>query len=204
MIVILGGTFDPIHTGHLALAKQADQTLAPSKVLFMPCKQPVHKATSGITSAHRINMIKLAIKDEANFAIDLREINRETPSYALESLISFRHEYPKVPLFFIIGMDSLNTLHKWHKWQDCISNSNFLVFQRPGETFQPNPEVAPFISGDINDAIKDLPLAGHIFLAQHQQVAISSSALRTNLTQYKNNFLPEAVSDYIKQHRLYQ
>ncbi|WP_372771257.1 nicotinate-nucleotide adenylyltransferase [Pseudoalteromonas sp.] len=204
MIVILGGTFDPIHSGHLALAKQANQLLKPDKVLFMPCKQPVHKATSGITSAHRINMINLAIQNDANFAIELREINRDTPSYALESLISFRQQYPTEPIFFLIGMDSLNTLHTWFKWQECLANSNFLVFQRPGETFQPDPQVAPYIQGNINDSLEQLPLAGHIYLAQHQQVAISSSELRSNLMQLKNDFLPEAVSDYIKQHRLYQ
>lgn len=204
MIVILGGTFDPIHTGHLALARQANKILAPKKVLFMPCKQPVHKATSGVTSAHRINMIRLAIEGETNFELDLREINRETPSYAVESLASFRQQYPIEPIFFIIGMDSLNTLHKWFKWQDCLANCNFLVFQRPAEQFQPHPDVAEYIVGDIDEASQPLPLAGSIFLAKHQQVAISSSALRTNLTQYHNEFLPDAVSQYIKQHRLYQ
>ena len=204
MIVILGGTFDPIHTGHLALATQANQLLSPSQVLFMPCKQPVHKATSGVTSTHRINMINLAIENQANFALDLREINRETPSYAVESLISFRQQFPKTPLFFIIGMDSLNTLHTWHKWQDCLANSNFLVFQRPGEICKPDQHVVPYIKGDITASLSNVPLAGHIFHAKHQQVAISSSELRTDLNQYKSEYLPAAVSDYIKQYRLYQ
>jgi nicotinate-nucleotide adenylyltransferase len=204
MIVILGGTFDPIHKGHLALATQANQILAPNKVLFMPCKQPVHKATSGITSTHRINMIHLAIEDEANFELDLREINRETPSYALESIASFRQQHANEPIFFIIGMDSLNTLHKWFKWQECLENCNFLVFQRPKEQYHPHPDVTAYIVGDIDEAGQHLPLAGGIFFAKHQQVAISSSELRANFTQYHNDFLPVPVCDYIKQHRLYQ
>ena len=138
MIAVLGGTFDPIHTGHLSIAKQANNLLNPDKLLFMPCKKPVHKKNAKTDCIHRINMLKLATASIANSEIDLREIERNSPSYAVDSLQCLRLQYLNQPLFFIIGMDSLNTLHTWYKWQVCLEHANFLVFKRPKEIFNPD------------------------------------------------------------------
>ena len=201
MIAVLGGTFDPIHTGHLSIAKQANNLLNPDKLLFMPCKKPVHKKNAETDCMHRINMLKLATASIANSEIDLREIERNSPSYAVDSLQSLRLQYLNQPLFFIIGMDSLNTLHTWYKWQVCLEHANFLVFKRPNEIFTPDKTVSKFIAGDINEFHNAPSLSGHIYLTQNQEVAISSSSLRKKLD---DNFLPDTVSHYIKQHNLYQ
>ena len=204
MIAILGGTFDPVHLGHLALAEHATLALNPDTVLFMPCKQPVHKANTMTAADHRIKMLELAIKSYPLFKVDLSEINRPTASYTLETLDSLSQRFSEQPIFFLIGMDSLNSFHTWYQWQACLTKANFLVFQRPGEPFNPDPQVKEFIVGDIAHYFEKPSNSGSIYLIEHQQVAISSSDLRANIHQLSDKYLPYPVASYIKQHRLYQ
>ena len=204
MIIILGGTFDPIHNGHLAIAEQCLEQLEVEKLFFMPCKQPVHKNTPGITTEHRLEMLKLAINNNPSLHIDLREINRQSASYAVDSLQSYRNEYAQSPLFFAIGMDSLNQLHTWHQWQRCLSLANFLVFQRPGEQLNPALAVQQYIAQRSPKKNETIDPAGKIYLMKNNQVAISSSEIRTDFKEIGHQYLPKPVADYIKTHQLYQ
>ena len=204
MIAILGGTFDPIHLGHLAIAEHAKLALNAEPVLLMPCKQPVHKANSMTTADHRIKMLELAIKPYPMFKVDLSEINRPTASYTLETLDSLRQRFTDQPIFFLIGMDSLNSFHTWHQWQTCLTKANFLVFQRPGEQFNPDDSVKQYIKGDVTHYFENPSISGSIYLTEHSQVAISSSDLRANIHSLSKKYLPCSVASYIKLNGLYQ
>lgn len=199
-IGILGGTFDPVHQGHVAMAELAIKEFSLDKVLVMPCKIPVHKAQATAPQSDRIAMLKLAF-NTPQIELDLRELQRKDASYSVLSLQDLRAQHPNAALFFIIGMDSLNNLHTWHQWENCLKHAHFIVFGRQGVAYQPAPQVAPYIQSNEPNA-----LFGTIYLSQHTPPMVASSELRATLaeTPEKPVFLSDAVWNYIQKQRLYQ
>ena len=156
MIAIFGGTFDPIHLGHINMAEQCVQQCGLNTLYFMPCAIPAHKAKPGISDEHRINMLKLAIENNPHFAIDYRELNRDGASYSLLSLQELRAENPAAPIMFLIGMDSFNNLDKWFKWQDIVKLCHIVVYQRPGQHCQVTGELADYKTHAETDDLHQL------------------------------------------------
>ncbi|MDP2911628.1 MAG: nicotinate-nucleotide adenylyltransferase, partial [Candidatus Omnitrophota bacterium] len=141
-IGILGGTFDPVHNGHIYLAKKACAKLRLDKIIFIPSYLPPHKIGVKVTSArHRFNMLKLAIHGNKKFKISDMEIKRRGRSYSVETLRRLRKKYgAKAELFFITGSDSLKELNKWKNLKEILSLCKFVIVARPGFRVKKAPE----------------------------------------------------------------
>ena len=149
-IGILGGTFDPIHLGHIQPARQVFFKYSLDKLLIIPAHKPPHKSNTNTTTEHRVNMVKLICQQEANFELDTREIERTTLSYSVDTVKELKVKYPNSELFFIMGMDSLINFTSWYKWETILQCCNLIVNTRPGYDLQ-----------SINDDTK-LLLANHM------------------------------------------
>lgn len=134
MLGIFGGTFDPIHYGHLSAAWQVFQSLNLTELRFMPCNLPPHRAAPLATSEHRLNMLKLAIKDVPGFTIDDRELKTNDISYTVNSLTSIRHEVGDTPICLILGADAFNQIHTWHEPEKIMKLAQIVVLGRPDIT----------------------------------------------------------------------
>jgi nicotinate-nucleotide adenylyltransferase len=152
-IGILGGTFDPVHNGHLYLAKKACQRLKLSKILFIPTYIPPHKKHVKVTQArHRYDMLKLAISGNRKFKLSNMEIKRKGRSYSVETLRRLKKKYgSSVELFFITGSDSLKELNKWKNLKEILKLCKFVVVERPGFKAWKIPESLIFIKINAKD-----------------------------------------------------
>lgn len=211
---LFGGTFDPIHYGHLrpveALAKQVNL----QKVILLPNHVPPHRPQPEASPIQRLEMVRLAIQGNPLFTIDTRELEKNSPSYTLETLIAFRQELgPRQPLAFIIGQDSLLSIHTWYGWDKLLDNCHLLVCSRPGyATHFSDPIMQNWLQQhktENPDQLRHTP-HGYIFLADTPLVNISATEIRQNLSaglnseKSCNELIPEAVMNYIKQQHLYQ
>jgi nicotinate-nucleotide adenylyltransferase len=158
---ILGGTFDPIHLGHLAIAHEARRKLGLSKVVFIPSGQPWIKSDREITPAgHRVKMIELAISDIVYYEILTVEIDRPGPSYTEDTLVELRQKLGKGDIFFwILGWDSLNELPRWHNPAEVIKMCRLAVFPRPGSQPPDLDALAKYLPG-IKENTRGLSLNG--------------------------------------------
>jgi len=133
LLALFGGTFDPIHYGHLRPVEQLAREIHLDKVVLIPNNVPPHRPQPEASAEQRLAMLQLAIEGNPLFAIDQRELRRDTPSYTIETLETLRKEYGNVtPLAFIIGQDSLLSLHKWHRWEALLNFCHLVVMRRPG------------------------------------------------------------------------
>ena len=207
-IALFGGTFDPIHIGHINMAKECLAQCKLDTLYFMPCAIPAHKAAPNISDSHRINMLKLAIKPYPYFGLDLRELTRQGPSYSLLSLQELRAEHPDAAILFLMGMDSFNNLDKWYQWQEIIKLCHIVVYQRPGQTCAAQSKLLTYKQHAQITNSNELTrfTAGKLFFLQGKEIAAASSAIRRNLktAPQKTELLSPEVSQYIKEHRLYQ
>lgn len=208
-IAILGGTFDPVHTGHLQTSLNIQSLFNFDTYYFLPCKIPALKPPAFANNQQRIDMLELAIKGHPKFKIDLREINRDSPSYMVETLQSFRSEYQNASITLILGYDSLLSLSQWHQWKNIIKLANLLVINRHEFSNCSIPkEIATLIESHLeknnNNLLKHK--AGLICFFDAGNYEISSSDIRDKLKQQKsvNSNLPKEVYEYIKQWELYQ
>ena len=197
-IGIMGGTFDPIHKGHLSIAKQALTEYALDRVYFMPTGDPPHKTNTLRTPAlHREAMVRLAIEDEPGFAYSDMELRREGKTYTTETLTYFQEEHPGASLYFIVGADSLYSMENWYRPDEILEKATVLAAERE--------------SGDHARLLEQLlhlreTFNARIFLLSGEIVPISSHEIReagANGT-LTGDYLPEAVYSYIKQNGLYQ
>ncbi len=129
---IFGGTFDPIHYGHLRTAFEMLQALALDEVRFIPCGDPPHRGHTYAPAEARLDMVRSAIRQQAGFVLDDREISRDGPSYSVDTLESLRAEYPDASLSLIIGMDAFLGLPKWYRWEEILGLAHIVVAHRPG------------------------------------------------------------------------
>lgn len=207
---LFGGTFDPIHYGHLRPAEALAAEVGLSRVTLLPNHVPPHRPKPEANAQQRLKMIELAIADTPLFAVDDRELHRTTSSYTLETLETIRKERGAAqPLAFIIGQDSLLTLHKWHRWQSLLKVCHLLVLARPGYNERMDtPELQQWLERHrITDArlLSQRP-NGHIYLAGTPQMEISATEIRQCRHQGLNcdNLLPLSVQHYIELRGLYR
>ncbi|NRA70181.1 MAG: nicotinate-nucleotide adenylyltransferase [Gammaproteobacteria bacterium] len=207
-IGVLGGTFDPIHLGHLRSALDIAQDLKLAKVYLMPNHTPPHKKQPQASNEQRLTMLKLATEHCAQLTIDTRELDCDGLSYSVLALESLRQEHPDTPLCFLMGMDSLLTLTRWHRWQDLLTLSHIIVSQRPGWPLPQTGEIANLLSQhrciDANELNQNL--AGKIMVYHAHPLAISSSQIRALIKNKKDPqfLLPDPVIRYIRQQSLYE
>lgn len=194
-IAVLGGTFNPVHNGHIAIAEAALKEFGFSKIVFLPNGNPPHKTKERIIdSSHRCNMIRLAIKDRSEFELSDYEINTKEPSYTVDTQRELKKIY-NCPIYFIIGADSLYTLHRWKSPEILIKECSFIVADRTSDT-----------SNNINEYISKMnSLGANIRALSMPRIDITSTMVRQALTLGKDvsGLVPKKVYEYIRQQKLY-
>lgn len=182
-IGILGGTFDPVHLGHLRLAQEVADTLALSEVRFMPGGTPPHRAAPQTGAAERVAMVKLAIADNPLFTLDERETRRSGPSYSFDTLTELRAEMgPTRPLVLIMGADAFLGFNGWHRWRDILGLAHVAVAHRPGAVLAEIKDellAREFAQRRVTDtqAVQHAP-AGSIVVVPITALDISATAIR--------------------------
>jgi len=207
---LYGGTFDPIHYGHLKPVEALATQVGLHKVTLLPNNVPPHRPQPEASPEQRVEMVRLAITGNPLFELDLRELKRDTPSFTIDTLAELRRERGiQQPLAFIIGQDSLLTLHTWHRWQELLSFCHLLVCQRPGYSQEMTlPEQQQWLLQHLvtqSDELHRSP-AGKVYLAPTPRVAISATEIRERYHQGKpvDDLLPPAVSEFIQREGLYR
>lgn len=207
MHIILGGTFDPVHFGHLRMSQEMLNLFPKAKVSLMPSAYPPHRPEPGATPHQRIEMLKLVLQPYGNLAIDTRELDRETPSYSVVTLQDIRQEVGDDCLVFLMGTDAFSKLDQWYQWKELITLTNILVVGRPSSALPESGPVAEFYAQhSVNDLQKLSDFAyGHVGFYQMPQLDISSSYIREQIKQgFSPRFLlPDGILDYIVKHSLY-
>jgi len=210
-IGLLGGTFDPIHFGHLGMAQELAQALALDTVKFIPAAVPPLKSQPSASAADRCAMVQLAIANNPDFQLDDRELKRTGPSYTLDTLRSLRSELSEQDsLVLFIGSDAFKQFNRWHQWQEIIRLCHIALVARPDNDVSTglNPELVTFLQDHYTENAMDLQsaTAGLITMQAITPLTISSSAIREQLkTRQSARYLtPDCVLDYIAQHGLYQ
>ncbi|MCE9991496.1 nicotinate-nucleotide adenylyltransferase [Enterobacter asburiae] len=207
---LYGGTFDPVHYGHLKPVEILANLIGLKRVIIMPNNVPPHRPQPEATSEQRKQMLELAIADKPLFTLDERELRRDTPSWTSQTLSEWRAEQgPQQPLAFIIGQDSLLNFPSWHQYETILQNSHLLVCRRPGYPLtMRDAQHQEWLNAHLTDNIEDLhnQPAGKIYLAETPWFDISATLIRERLQQGLScaDMLPGAVLDYIHQHGLYQ
>ena len=210
-IGLLGGTFDPIHFGHLGMAQELAEALALNTVKFIPAAVPPLKSQPSVSAIDRCAMVKLAIANNPDFQLDERELKRTGPSYTLDTLCSLRSELSEQDsLVLFIGSDAFKQFNRWHQWQEIIRLCHIALVARPDNDVSTglNPELVTFLQDHYTENAMDLQsaTAGLITMQAITPLTISSSAIREQLkTRQSARYLtPDCVLDYIAQHGLYQ
>lgn len=189
---VFGGTFDPIHLGHLLLAQQALEEGQLDQVWFIPAGEPPHKRDKAITPAHhRARMVELAIEDNPAFCLSRIELEREGPSYTIDTLEELTDKYPNYRFFLIIGADMVKDLPHWYKIKKILQYVRVIGLKRPGVSTDGLPvEMAERV----------------IWIREAIETNISSTAIRERLSQGKSvrYLVPDPVCQYMKEYRLYE
>ena len=202
MLGILGGTFDPIHFGHLRPALEVQQALGLDEVRLIPLRDPPHRGQPHSSAEQRLHMLQAAIKGLPGFCIDKRELERKGKSYTVETLRSLRHEAGATkPICLLIGTDAFQQFHTWHRPDEILQLAHLIVMQRPGDP-------PPSATDNIAKTAKDLSTkpGGLILLQPVTQLDISSTSIRTliHLKQNPRYLLPDDVLKIIQTAHLYQ
>jgi nicotinate-nucleotide adenylyltransferase len=215
---LLGGSFNPVHNGHLAIARQTRQALGLDQILFVPTSQPPHKQNGNLAPAQdRYEMVRLAIASDTAFAISDVEFRRPGKSYSIDTIRSLQQEYgPQVQLFFLIGLDAFLEFPSWREPRTLLELCPFVVLSRPGLSFEslstvamlppiPQPSLADLDAGRISQLEVSLG-AQRLTCLRLPPCEVSASDIRARIHQGlpTAHLLPPLVESYILQHHLYQ
>lgn len=205
---IFGGTFDPVHIGHLRTALDTKSFLDLDQVLMIPCGDPPHRDTPMTPALQRLEMVRLAVANEPGLNADAREIDRKGLSYSIDTIIQLRAELgPHEPLCFCIGMDSLTNIGSWYRWREFLDYCHIVVAARPGCEMPLVGEVADWVAHhrvEDKKALLQNP-CGSLFVDEMTLLPVSATNLRSMLKSGESirYLTPDSVIDYISKHRLY-
>lgn len=206
-IGLFGGTFDPLHYGHLRTAFELWQALSLAEVRFMPTGSPPHREQPYAAAQLRLDMVKAAVADQPAFVVDDREVRRTGVSYSVDTLTEVRAEYPQRSLCLLLGMDAFLGLPNWHRWRELLDLAHIIVAHRPGwraPTMGPLGEVmVDRGTGSVRDLHEQR--AGRIYVHAVTQLEISSTELRQLISQGRDPryIVPEEVRRIIRETRCY-
>lgn len=206
-LLLLGGTFDPVHRAHLAMAREALSLLGVDSLRLLPAGDPPHRPPPGAGAQHRLRMLRLACAGDPRLEVDERELHRQGPSYSVLTLREYRQELgAQRPLVMVLGSDAAGGLTLWHEAPALSTLCHLLVLVRPGERLDPSvPERLGWRRAETAAALRDAP-AGRWYLHQGPLIDISSTAVRAALREQPERvgqMLPPGVVDYLREHRLY-
>jgi nicotinate-nucleotide adenylyltransferase len=213
-LAVLGGTFDPVHYGHLHAADDVRRALGLTEVRLVPSGDPPHRAAPVASAANRMAMLELAVEDFPGLVPDAREIARTGKSYTMLTLEELRRENPGRPLLLLVGADAFHGLPTWHRWTDLFSLAHLVVVARPGidpAAELPPPLAAEWIARATDDRRRlESPAGGAIYAQPIVPRDISSTAIRRALSEGPDGvaqvrgLLPPAVLAYIARNQLYR
>ena len=211
---ILGGTFDPIHYGHLRAADEVQRILGLAETRLVPAGDPPHRRAPGASAAHRLAMLRLAVQEFPALGVDARELSRAGKSYTFDTLTELRREHPERPLALIVGADAFAGLPSWHRWRELFGLAHVVVVTRPGAA------LAGSLPGALGDewnrrlasdpAALESARSGSILSVAITPQPISATAIREALARAPSGIddvrglLPTAVLTYIDRHQLYR
>ena len=205
---IFGGTFDPIHYGHLRSAFELLQALDLAEVRFVPCGDPPHRGATYAASRQRYRLVELAIADQDGFVADDRELRRGGRSYTVDTLEELRKEFSDRPLGLIIGMDAFLGLTSWHRWEEILDFAHIVVAHRPGWKAPDMGVLGDLIAERGTHRIADLHAerAGRIHIHAVTQLEIASTEIRALVAAGRDPrfLMPDAVRDEIRNTNLYE
>jgi nicotinate-nucleotide adenylyltransferase len=206
-IGVMGGSFNPVHCGHLRVARDVKATLKLDRMALMPAAQSPFKGVHSVSAEHRAAMLELAVATHPELDLDLRELSRKGPSYTIDSLEALRQEQgSQDSLYFIMGDDLLPSLTRWSRWQEILHYAHVVVVSRPG--------VFPAVPATVKkwwnhhemslEALGQSPCGG-VSRVECSLVNTSSTAIRAaiELGSLVSEVLPDPVIEYITQHKLY-
>ena len=204
----MGGSFNPVHYGHLRVASDAKRRLALDAMCIMPAAQSPLKTQHSVSAEHRLAMLDLAVTEFPELQLDTRELEREGPSYTVDTLQELRQEMgTEATIYFLLGADLLPTLNQWSRWQALTDYAHLVVANRPGEFLAIPAEVAAWWYG------REMPLAqllalpsGCVSRLECSLVDVSSSEIRQSMKSGEGGteMIPYPVLEYIRRHKLYE
>lgn len=206
-IGILGGTFDPIHNGHIQIAETVLQTLHLERIEFIPCFQPPHRHQPIASAADRLAMVKLAIQPHPHFHANEIEIVRQGISYSVDTLTALRKQMPNQPLYFILGADAFSAFDRWHEWRKIPALVHLIIVGRPSSELPSNPEIQALLFNNQTRDSTDLQknISGKIYFLNNELIDISATKIRHAIQLGKKDIrgLDKAVQNYIIDHNIY-
>lgn len=196
-IGVLGGTFDPVHLGHIEMAEEARKALDLAEVIFVPAGQPVGKTGGSVTPAlQRVEMLRLALMGKPHFKMSYMEVERPGPSYTIDTIDAMKKRHGgKADIYFILGWDSLAQLPDWREPARIVAMCHLVAVPRPG---YPRP--------DVKALEKSIPgISRKLFFIDKPNLDISATMIREKVVRREaiDQLVPGLVADYIKKHRLY-
>lgn len=211
MICLFGGTFDPVHLGHLHAATCVCEALPADSVRLLLSARPGHRDAPGASAAHRWAMLELACAQDPRLLPDATELRRAQrigrPSYTAETLDALRAEQPGAVINWVIGSDAYREIRTWHRWRDVFELCNLVVLRRPGAALALDPELAELTRSRCVDGPPQAP-AGAVCILEAAMLDVSATEVRKALANPENaatvaDLLPSAVYTYIKKYHLY-
>ena len=207
-VAVLGGTFDPVHYGHLRTALEVRDYLQISDFRFLPAGSPPHRSDPVTDGRHRLAMLGLAFSIDCGFRIDQRELNRDGPSYMTDTLRDMRAEVGHAPLILVVGQDCASTLDSWYQWREIFLLAHLVIMTRPGDAGNYSTDLDHELGGRRIGSLSDLHnrASGCVMKIEVTGLSVSSSRIRKMLRAGKSPrfLLPEPVMDYIREQGLYQ
>lgn len=206
-IAILGGTFDPVHFGHLRIAAEILQAYDLAEVRFIPCWQPVHRDKPFATPEQRLAMLDAAIENQPMFKIDDCEIQRQGPSYTIDTIEMLHQKYPHTPLCLILGLDVWSGFTTWHRYKDILRLAHLIIAIRPPYLLPQTGKMAELLQQHQTQDISVLhtSLGGNIIVHSDTSLDISATTIRKMIANGQNPhaLLPDSVYNYIVKQHLY-
>ena len=207
-LALLGGTFDPVHYAHLRCADEARVKLGLESLYLLPAGVPPHRASPQASKAQRLKMLQLALAEFPQLQIDTRELDRDGPSYMVDTLQELRDESPQRPLLLLIGQDAANDLDRWHRWQDLFELAHIVIMTRPGQRPAYRSELEQKIDRRLHADVHSMlnSTAGGVLVLQVIAIDVCATTIKTmiGLGRSPRGMLPGPVLDYINEEGLYQ
>ena len=206
-LALFGGTFDPVHYGHLRCADEARQKLGLKNLYLLPAGTPPHRGTPQATTKQRLEMLLLAKPEFPQLEIDVRETLRSGPSYMVDTLQELRTEFPQRPLMLLIGQDAANHLHSWFHWEQLFELAHIVILTRPGAKADYRSDLARKIQRRLSADLQALchSEAGGVLYLEVTSIDVSATSIKSiiRLGRSPQSMLPSVVLDYINENQLY-
>jgi len=205
-IGLFGGTFDPVHFGHLRPALELAEHYALKTLYLVPNHRPQHRSAPLASTEQRIAMLTAAVLDVPRLAVDTREASRDRATYTIDTLHAVRKENPAATLLFFLGVDAFAKFDQWHRWEEILELANLVVIQRPEAQLSSFATNLVATQTEKEGSVISAGTTGVIEQYQTTQLAISATDIRRRVAAEQNIrfLLPDAVREYILQHQLYR